>query len=533
MKFKISCSFGEIVDKVTILNIKKNKTKDTNKLLNINKELNSISCEVPLLKNKDSLFNELSKINKRLWELEDKIREKSKKREFDKEYILYAELIHKTNDKRYLVKREINIKYNSDIKEEKIYNNKIKIIDIDNVEYDLNDMKRLEIGKKFYTDGYYNESLKCIENIMDKYKNNTVYDSFLIDLLFSYSNICNIFNKSYPYFNRLLEIINNLNRFNISDEQKIFCCFIFATLCLSKKKYEISYNYIRYVNYISGPNINCENMSFFNNNDKDKTLLIYDGGGLGDKIMLSRFIPKLCNDYKDNNIIFLTNDRLIWFFNKIFKNLSNLRIISDKTPNLIGKINYHCSLLSLIKYFNITYDKIYTIDDYKNFDIKISNECKKIISSFTENTYIINWKGNPNNMHEKSNRMMDLKNAIPLFMIDKINWIVINKDINKQEIKILKKYNVKYYGNIIDKDKAFYDTISILRNVKGIISTDTSLPHLSLSMGIKTFVLLTLGCEWRWTQDKITNWYPNAVLLRQNKLSDWEEPINQLIKLIS
>ena len=80
---------------------------------------------------------------------------------------------------------------------------------------------------------------------------------------------------------------------------------------------------------------------------------------------------------------------------------------------------------------------------------------------------------------------------------------------------------------------AFYDTISILRNVKGIISTDTSLPHLSLSMGIKTFVLLTLGCEWRWTQDKITNWYPNAVLLRQNKLSDWEEPINQLIKLIS
>ena len=532
MSFKISCSFGEIVDKVTILNIKKNKTNDPKKLLNINNELNKIISEVSLLKNKDSLFTELSKINNRLWDLEDKIREKSKKREFDKEYILYAELIHKTNDRRYSVKSEINKKYNSDIKEEKIYN-KIKIIDTDNVEYDINDLKRLEIGKKLYTDGYYNQSLKCIENIMNKYKNNKIYDSFLIDLFFSYSNICNIFNKSFPYFNRLLEIVNNLNKINISDEQKQFCCFIFSTLCLSQKKYVMSFNYLKYINYINGPNINCNNMSFFKQDDKDKTLLIYDGGGLGDKIMLSRFIPKLCNDYKDNNIIFLVCDRIVWLFKKTFKNLSNLTIISDKTTNLIREFDYHCSLLNLVKYFNITYDKIYMIDNYKNLNIKINKKCNKIISSIKDNTYIINWKGNPKNMHEKSNRMMDLKNAIPLFMIDKINWIVINKDITDGEKKILNKYNVKYYGNIIDKEMAFYDTISILRKVKGVVSTDTSIPHLSLSLGIKTYVLLTLGCEWRWTQDKTTNWYPDAILLRQEKLSDWGEPINKLIKLIS
>ena len=71
-----------------------------------------------------------------------------------------------------------------------------------------------------------------------------------------------------------------------------------------------------------------------------------------------------------------------------------------------------------------------------------------------------------------------------------------------------------------------------LRNVEGVISTDTSLPHLSLSLGIKTFVLLTVGCEWRWTQDKTTNWYPEAILIRQNKIFNWEEPIKKLINFL-
>ena len=103
---------------------------------------------------------------------------------------------------------------------------------------------------------------------------------------------------------------------------------------------------------------------------------------------------------------------------------------------------------------------------------------------------------------------MNLVNAIPLFKLNSINFIVITKTITKQEKKILKRYKIPYYGNIIDKDKAFYDTISILRNVEGVISTDTSLPHLSLSLGIKTFVLLTVGCG-EWTKNKTTNRYPS------------------------
>ena len=128
---------------------------------------------------------------------------------------------------------------------------------------------------------------------------------------------------------------------------------------------------------------------------------------------------------------------------------------------------------------------------------------------------------------------MNLINAIPLFQINTIQWIVITKNISSQEKKILKKYNVKTYGNIIDKEKSFYDTISILRNVAGVVSTDTSLPHLSLSLGIKTYVLLTLGCEWRWTREKTTNWYLDAILLRQKSLGDWKNPISELKTILT
>ena len=71
----------------------------------------------------DELFTQLSDVNKTLWDLEDSIREKSKKKEFDNIYINYAEEIHIRNDERYKIKRKINEKYNSSIVEEKIYKN--------------------------------------------------------------------------------------------------------------------------------------------------------------------------------------------------------------------------------------------------------------------------------------------------------------------------------------------------------------------------------------------------------------------------
>ena len=190
MDCKISCSFGEIIDKVTILNIKRQKIKNKDALLNIQTELDLIEKDNTQIKVRDELFDNLYDTNLKLWDLEDKIREKSSKKEYDAKYIECAELIHITNDLRYEIKSQINNKYNSLIKEEKIY-------DISRTEennYSGEDYKKLNEGKFLYMNGEYERSMRILNSLIKKYKNYNKNDDFYIDLLFSYNNVCSVFN---------------------------------------------------------------------------------------------------------------------------------------------------------------------------------------------------------------------------------------------------------------------------------------------------------------------------------------------------
>ena len=125
---KVEISNGELLDKITILELKLNRIKDKDKLVNIQKEfdtLNSLAQE--LFEKHDSylqnLYVELSSINGRLWDIEDWIRECEKENRFDKEFVELARSVYITNDKRSEVKKTINILTNSGLVEEKSYNN--------------------------------------------------------------------------------------------------------------------------------------------------------------------------------------------------------------------------------------------------------------------------------------------------------------------------------------------------------------------------------------------------------------------------
>ena len=115
-------SIGELFDKITILKIKQVKMKG-DQLENVNKELKSLEtiikdCQIDVDKD---LFDNLKKINYSLWEIEDSIRLKEKKQEFDNDFIELARSVYIQNDKRSLIKKNINRRYNSNITEEKSY----------------------------------------------------------------------------------------------------------------------------------------------------------------------------------------------------------------------------------------------------------------------------------------------------------------------------------------------------------------------------------------------------------------------------
>ena len=126
MSIRVELSVGELLDKISILQIKAERIVDPAKLENINKELDvliSLWKDSAYSKNNlDSETNELKAINEELWAIEDKIRDKERNQVFDKGFIELARAVYITNDKRADIKRIINSKTGSELTEEKSYN---------------------------------------------------------------------------------------------------------------------------------------------------------------------------------------------------------------------------------------------------------------------------------------------------------------------------------------------------------------------------------------------------------------------------
>ena len=119
---KIEVSNGEIVDKLTILLIKKENIKDKEKLKNIQNEINQIEHISNSIVTKDSEeFIELYEVNKSLWKIEDNIRRLELRKQFDEEFISVARSVYRNNDKRAEIKRQINQMSGSELVEEKSY----------------------------------------------------------------------------------------------------------------------------------------------------------------------------------------------------------------------------------------------------------------------------------------------------------------------------------------------------------------------------------------------------------------------------
>lgn len=124
-KIMAEISIGELLDKITILKIKKVKIKDKDKIKLIDKELKSLNETLELNVNLDekvlTLMLRLENVNKKLWDIENQKREYEKIKKFDDKFISLSRDVYKYNDQRAEIKLEINNYLGSNIKEVKSY----------------------------------------------------------------------------------------------------------------------------------------------------------------------------------------------------------------------------------------------------------------------------------------------------------------------------------------------------------------------------------------------------------------------------
>ena len=125
MQLQVPVSVGEVLDKITILQIKLAHISDANKRVNIQNELDAL---LPLVAGDgfttdemQGLMAELKSVNEALWDIEDDIREKEAAKSFDAEFIKLARAVYVTNDKRAEIKKQINLVTGSALIEEKSY----------------------------------------------------------------------------------------------------------------------------------------------------------------------------------------------------------------------------------------------------------------------------------------------------------------------------------------------------------------------------------------------------------------------------
>ena len=121
----VPVSPGEVLDKITILEIKSERMSDAEKVANVRVELDLLQETWASSVEEDSVIGDLhaqlKEINEALWEIEDDIRDKERAKEFDERFIELARSVYFTNDRRSQVKKDLNLHLGSEIIEEKSY----------------------------------------------------------------------------------------------------------------------------------------------------------------------------------------------------------------------------------------------------------------------------------------------------------------------------------------------------------------------------------------------------------------------------
>ena len=125
MQLQVPVSVGEVLDKITILQIKLANISNAAKRVNIQNELDAllplVASDAFTTDQMQGLMAELKAVNEVLWKIEDDIREKEAAKNFNAEFIRLARSVYITNDKRAEIKKQINLATGSDLVEEKLY----------------------------------------------------------------------------------------------------------------------------------------------------------------------------------------------------------------------------------------------------------------------------------------------------------------------------------------------------------------------------------------------------------------------------
>ena len=337
----------------------------------------------------------------------------------------------------------------------------------------------------------------------------------------------NEFKKSIDNYKKILDLnpdktYSNLAKFNISWNQLAEFNFDegFKNYEIRNEKPLIKKQINETINLFSCKEWDGEDLN-------DKTILILSEQGLGDNIQFFRYLFWIKDEF-NTNIIFYVNKKK----SHLFKN-TPFEIVSDL--NNIKNVDYFKFIMSLPGIYykqNQNFQKLIPyIKTNKDNELK----WKKVLKKFDKPIIALCWQGDRKFMFDKT-RSIALSNFKNILAIKKYTFVSLQKGFGSEQIKSnnFENHIVDLSNEIDNGDKTFEDTISILKNVECLITSDTSIAHLAGTLNVKTYLLLSFNPEWRWFIEKKYNvFYPSIKIIQQDQPGDWEAVFEKVENILN
>jgi tetratricopeptide (TPR) repeat protein len=244
-----------------------------------------------------------------------------------------------------------------------------------------------------------------------------------------------------------------------------------------------------------------------------KTIILYYEQGLGDTIQFCRYASMVAK--LGAEVILIVQPQL----EELLKNLEGVsQVISENKIDALPVHDYFSSLASLPLAFNTLINTVPNFTPYIDVNDTKVNEWSLRLGAKSAPRIGLVWSSFSAFQFDRKRSMTlsQLLNALPQTGFE---YICLQKEIKSEEMDILKKSRISFYGNELND---FTDTASLISNLDLVISTCTSVPHLAGALGKKTWMMLSHVPDWRWLLDRNDSpWYPSMKLFRQRQRDDW------------
>lgn len=250
----------------------------------------------------------------------------------------------------------------------------------------------------------------------------------------------------------------------------------------------------------------------------DKTVLLYSEQGLGDTIMMCRYVELLAN--RGARVVIETPPALA----NLISRMNGVEAVVPRGMQW-PEFDWCCSFLSLPKFFGTRVESIPHADGYLTPDLaKVAIWDKKL--GYKNRLRIgLALSGNPFHQNDRR-RSIDFSEALK-FLPDCADYICLQKEIRSSDkASIVAREDVRI---VSDELNDMDETAALVSCMDLVISVDTSVAHLSAAMGKPTWILLPHMPDWRWLLGRSDSpWYKSATLFRQSAQNSWIEPLTSI-----